>query len=310
MSSKIQHPRKQNISNPLSGSKPGNIIRSPLLAVLCILAISCVLATYAWFIVTIFFQNKSSLSSKNSAGRNTVLQTNEVEEQAKDFVVDNAKGNDGLVKNKAVDSTTNLSPNKHPQEITTDKDGNVSGGTLTLRTEHGPIRIVFRPDLSPESVSYIRQIVSLGSCTRCNFYRAEKPGILQGVITNSKVRPNKVLGKCPPEYHEITAKQKHKCPEHDPHCRCHGPVMTRGMVGWAAGGGGPDFFINTYKRKAVWWENQHTVWGEIQDDASLALIDEIYDLPTTKRKLTYLDKQLEFTLEITNDSLESSTTIA
>ena len=73
------------------------------------------------------------------------------------------------------------------------------------------------------------------------FYRAEKQLLLQGIISEGP-RNKVVLGPCPnPDY-----KPKSKCPSHDPNCGCHGPIMTKGMVGWAGGGGGPDFFINTF----------------------------------------------------------------
>ena len=36
-----------------------------------------------------------------------------------------------------------------------------------------------------------------------------------------------------------------KCPSHDPNCGCHGPIMSKGMVGWAGGSAGPDLFIYT-----------------------------------------------------------------
>lgn len=74
------------------------------------------------------------------------------------------------------------------------------------------------------------------------FYRAEKQLLLQGIIGDDSVPKNTKLGPCPEENY----KPKNKCPSHDPNCGCHGPIMTKGMVGWAGGGGGPDFFINTF----------------------------------------------------------------
>lgn len=76
------------------------------------------------------------------------------------------------------------------------------------------------------------------------FYRAEKQLLLQGIISEGAGAPRlKVeLGPCPIENYQ----PKLKCPSHDPNCGCHGPVMTKGMVGWAGGGSGPDFFINTF----------------------------------------------------------------
>ena len=51
-------------------------------------------------------------------------------------------------------------------------------------------------------------------------------------------------------------------------------------MGWAAGtAGGPDFFINTYERPAKHWGNQHTVWGHVSDQDSLATIAKYWELP-------------------------------
>ena len=125
-------------------------------------------------------------------------------------------------------------------------------GKLILSTEMGDIIIKLHPDMSPESAAYVHDIAKNG-CDRCAFYRAEKPGIFQGMITSSLPSPV-VKGACPED--EQGAAQV--CPEHDPHCACHGPVMTKGMVAWAGGGTGPDFFINMYEHPASHWGNQHT----------------------------------------------------
>ena len=45
--------------------------------------------------------------------------------------------------------------------------------------------------------------------------------------------------------------------------------MTTGMVGWAGGGTGPDFFINVFDKPVDWWGQQHTVWGVLEDEESL-----------------------------------------
>ena len=161
---------------------------------------------------------------------------------------------------------------------------NTSTDFITLKTPHGNIRITLRPDLSPESVDYVRRIITSQSCDAdsCRLYRAEKPGILQGILKSgadvqSPIAPNKVFGTCPEEYKSI----KQDCPPHDPNCGCHGPIMVHGMVGWAAGtAGGPDFFINTYEKPAKHWGNQHTVWGFVDDQSSLDTIKRYWDLPT------------------------------
>jgi cyclophilin family peptidyl-prolyl cis-trans isomerase len=126
-------------------------------------------------------------------------------------------------------------------------------GTVILSTAMGDIKIILQPELSPESVAYVHDIAKNG-CDRCAFYRTEKPGIFQGMIKSESIPPITVKGKCPPD--DVGTKQD--CPEHDKNCGCHGPIMTKGMVGWAGGGTGPDFFIDTYENPAFFWGNQHT----------------------------------------------------
>lgn len=151
--------------------------------------------------------------------------------------------------------------------------------TLVLTTVFGPIRVRLRPELSQGSVEYIYRLVESNVCQKCQFYRAETPGILQGIMANADIPTNTVLGTCPLDAVDV----HNECPAWDPHCGCHGPVMTRGSVAWAAGqAGGPDFFINAYERPALWWGTQHTNFGFIEDPASMAIIDQIVNLPVTQ----------------------------
>ena len=119
--------------------------------------------------------------------------------------------------------------------------------------------IDYRSDLSPESVDYIHRLVKHVSqpgqpCRNCRLYRAEKPGILQGILRHPNVAPSTTLGSCPSGFDTV----KNDCPKWDANCQCHGPVMTKGMVAWAAGKSGPDFFIDNYPSPAKWWGTQHT----------------------------------------------------
>jgi len=156
--------------------------------------------------------------------------------------------------------------------------------SLTLTTSQGNIEIELRPNQALESVQYIKSLLdSPEPCKRCRFYRAEQRGILQGILKKSNVLPNKVLGTCPDGFKDVP--------------KCHGPLMTRGMVGWAAGEGGPDFFIDNYSRPADWWNNDHTVWGEIVDEESLRVVDSFFDLPRHTDGLTYLDKHVPIGIE-------------
>jgi cyclophilin family peptidyl-prolyl cis-trans isomerase len=168
--------------------------------------------------------------------------------------------------------------------------------TLVLTTSLGPIRIQMRPDLSEGSVDYIRRLIESQVCRRCNFYRAEKPGILQGVMANRDVPINTERGTCPPD----AASVKNDCPKWDPECGCHGPLMTRGSVAWAAGqAGGPDFFIDAYKRPANWWGTQHTNFGFIQDPASMAIVDQIFGFPVKESGgMHHLKDAIQFTMTL------------
>lgn len=153
----------------------------------------------------------------------------------------------------------------------------------------GDLRIVLRPDWSRESVEFLTTQLNCQSA-KCEFYRAEKPGILQGRMP----APHQTIAKgpCPLDFREID----NKCPEHDPQCACHGPMMKTGMVGWAGGATGTDFFIDHYEGTADWWGTQHTVFGQLQDDASHELIQKIWERPVTNRGgMEFLDESIPFT---------------
>jgi hypothetical protein len=129
-------------------------------------------------------------------------------------------------------------------------------GTVILHLEGlGDVTIHTRADWSMESVVFVHDLAENGNCERCNFYRSEKPGIFQGMMVSPTHVPKvDVKGPCPPQFDD----KQQACPPHDPNCACHGPIMERGMVGWAGGGTGPDFFIDMYPNPAKFWGNQHT----------------------------------------------------
>jgi Cyclophilin type peptidyl-prolyl cis-trans isomerase/CLD len=168
---------------------------------------------------------------------------------------------------------------------------------VTLSTTIGPIQIVLRPDLSFTSVQYILNVTS--SCRPCNFYRAEKPGILQGILqsSNAAIDTSTIQkGPCPIGAETVA----NDCPAWDAQCGCHGPVMTHGMVAWAAGATGPDFFINAYSHgPATWWGTQHTVWGEIQDEHSFHTMERIWTLPVHEGSgMRYLNEPLHIDMSV------------
>jgi cyclophilin family peptidyl-prolyl cis-trans isomerase len=164
---------------------------------------------------------------------------------------------------------------------------------ISLETAIGDILIQMRSDLSLESVEYIQRLLEdHRPCEHCRFYRAQDRGILQGIMKKPGVKVNHVLGTCPPNMNTHSRTKK-----------CHGPIMTRGMVGWAGGGAGPDFFIDNYKRKADWWGHEHTVFGEV-DPSSFHVVESFFDLPRHSSEaggMMFLDESIFFDIKSIDD---------
>jgi len=162
---------------------------------------------------------------------------------------------------------------------------------MVLTTALGKIKIKLRGDLSQESIDYIHDILKNGECPRCTFYRAEEHAILQGMIKSPQLKPEVLIpkGNCPKDLQDSKWKDD-----------CHGPIMGHGMVGWAGGKTGPDFFIDWYKEPAKFWGAQHTVWGEVmlEDEESVGVIEQIWKLPVKKQGLTYLVEPIKFKMEL------------
>ena len=204
-------------------------------------------------------------------------------------------------------SNSNIRSPQHKAQTGSDSSAAISQPTddiLVLTTKHGKIRVTLRPDLSAGSVDYVHTLVNSGICNRCNLYRAEKPGILQGVMANPEIATNTQRGDCPQGSEDV----HNDCPAWDANCGCHGPVMTKGAVAWAAGqAGGPDFFIDNYPSPAKWWGTQHTNFGFVQDDESFRVIDAIFGLPIKKQgMMTMLETPVHFdlSLETSGDAME------
>ena len=65
----------------------------------------------------------------------------------------------------------------------------------------------------------------------------------------------------------------------DPQERPGGKMMEKGQVAWAGGSAGPDLFILLGRNG---FGATHTVWGELADEASLALALELVQAPIEK----------------------------
>ena len=143
------------------------------------------------------------------------------------------------------------------------------------------VRVLLRPDLSASSAAFMRE----AAARRCGgrLYRAEAGLLLQGRIScTSPLKARVAKGDCPPG---VKRDPKRKCFAHDPNCGCHGPVMTKGMVGWAGGATGPDFFVYTGAQPNTWWSHDHTILGivEADDAASWAALAALGRLPVANK---------------------------
>jgi hypothetical protein len=187
--------------------------------------------------------------------------------------------------------------------------------TMTFTLPSGPrtVRVRLRPDLSgPASAKHVLRLAvasaaknqppELAETAKFEFYRAERGMLLQGGMAHPKVSQFISKGPCPNGVDGAAVYKDRTCFPHDPQCGCHGPIMHRGMVGWAGGrGGGPDFFIYLTQQPADFWSHDHTVFGMIETPADLAFIDEVCDLPVRKEGLTMLQQKLPFQLRLLSE---------
>ncbi len=148
--------------------------------------------------------------------------------------------------------------------------------------EPAAVNVHLKPNLSgPSSAAFVAALARRGEAGR--FYRAE-PMLLQGRLGDGRLLrvgdPAVELGPCPPGADLVVDFPGRACFPHDPHCGCHGPIMNYGDVGWAGGGAGPDFFIYVGRGPSRSWAYDHTVWGRVEDDASLQEISNVLLMPT------------------------------
>lgn len=155
---------------------------------------------------------------------------------------------------------------------------------LALVTEGGDVRLRLFADAAPLAAAFVREVARVApSCEGCRFYRAEPvpPGwgsaelpdswdggrwgppyaLLQGSFLPRSA--DQSLGPLPP-----------KPPaEHGQRAR---PLIRRGMLAWAGGGGGADAFIALADHPE--WGRSHTVWGEVLPE-DMGVVDRLMERP-------------------------------
>ncbi|KXZ54393.1 hypothetical protein GPECTOR_5g5 [Gonium pectorale] len=152
--------------------------------------------------------------------------------------------------------------------------------TLTMHFKLGDIVVRLLPELAPRSVVELRRLAALvagegGGCGGCRVYRVETAFLVQGVIGH------------PGAY---VATPRHPNP---PQKR----VMERGLVCWAGGAGGPDWFVNLIDQAG--FGDDHLCWGKVDD---MALFDAIVARPIKPKakpnEMTFLAEELRFNITL------------
>ena len=280
-------------------SRPGMILVATLVVIFATAAIH--VFVIPMFVVVPTTSSTSSTTVSNLQSISTLSKTGglrgggDIEQRRRvDWMEQQAEAQAEQVAQQAIDNSLLLNQANNNQQ-----DGGDDSPLIVLTVSDDLGRLLIRPraDLSPESVQYMQQLAADASqCDRCQFYRAEKPGILQGIASSQTVPVVTQRGPCPLGLEHVP----NACPAWDADCACHGPVMTRGMVAWAGGKTGPDFFINAYPDPVELWGTQHTVFGQVLP-VSWPVLDKIWTLPTKREAnsaMTFLEKPLTFSLSL------------
>ena len=153
--------------------------------------------------------------------------------------------------------------------------------TLTMDSTIGKIPIKLLPELAPASIRELRRCVSImldqGHCMGCRVYRSEANFLIQGVIMS-------------PGCYVATPRQPNPPQK---------KIMERGMVCWAGGAGGPDWFVNLIDQSA--FGDDHLCWGKISS-SDMELVDSVTKRPLKPKakpdEMTFLAEEIRFNLTL------------
>ena len=123
---------------------------------------------------------------------------------------------------------------------------------VNIVTPAGSMRVTLRPDWHLPSVIFAQRLATERGCSggSCHLYRVEPGFLVQGTMRSFSVSANTRTLRGP-------------------------KIMERGEIGWAGGSAGPDFFVYLGKYPADWLGHDHTVFGLLEDEMSLAVAEKI-----------------------------------
>eukprot|EP00230_Micromonas_polaris_P002078 CAMPEP_0119216014 /NCGR_PEP_ID=MMETSP1327-20130426/13940_1 /TAXON_ID=38833 /ORGANISM="Micromonas pusilla, Strain RCC2306" /LENGTH=423 /DNA_ID=CAMNT_0007213899 /DNA_START=8 /DNA_END=1279 /DNA_ORIENTATION=- len=155
-------------------------------------------------------------------------------------------------------------------------DANPGGAKLvTIATSEGDMTVRLKPDWHLPSVKFIQRLVTEKGCAggSCHLYRVEPGFLVQGTMASFTVAANTRTRRGP-------------------------KLMERGDIGWAGGSAGPDFFVYLGKFPADWLGHDHTVFGVLADEQSLAVAEKIVGsdshTPGGANTMRFLREKLSF----------------
>ena len=163
---------------------------------------------------------------------------------------------------------------------TTSSPGGSKAHDLVIATALGEVRVRLRRKEAPLAAAFIDAVLAEvegagegeGASAGLRFYRAEPvpPG------WGSKELPDSWDGgRWGPPYALLQGSLRPARSAVAPAAADAGaaarPVVRRGALAWAGGGGGPDFFIALADHPE--WGNGHTVFGEVIEEDLIAVID-------------------------------------
>ncbi len=135
--------------------------------------------------------------------------------------------------------------------------------------------VQLKPDWHLPSVKFIQRLVTEKGCAggSCHLYRVEPGFLVQGTMASFTIAANTRTRRGP-------------------------KLMERGDIGWAGGSAGPDFFVYLGKFPANWLGHDHTVFGVLADEQSLAVAEKIVGsdshTPGGANTMRFLREKLSF----------------
>lgn len=140
-----------------------------------------------------------------------------------------------------------------------------------MSTDYGTVKILLRPESSPQTVEYVKDLVSKGVYRGCDIYRVEPPGLTKDEGGT--------------EYREGYALVQGGAYSCGKQASNKLPVESLLQVKkWTVAliAGTSEFFFSLGDHPD--WDGAFSIWGEVLDEKSQKVLEKIVGLPTKQEK--------------------------